>query len=91
VCAPGEPPVSTTVPFAGSEADAIVFAPPSVSVSLASTSIALAAASSARVALSLTAVGGSSPQVTVTDTVAVEPPVSVYMKVSGVVPGGLLQ
>ena len=75
--APGEPPVSTTVPFAGSEADAIVFGPPSVSVSLASTSIAPAPESSATVALSLTAVGGASAQVTVTDTVALEPPLSV--------------
>ena len=81
----------TTVPFAGSSTDAIVFGPPSVSVSLASTSIALAAESSATVALSSTAVGASSPQVTVTDTVAVEPPLSVYVNVSGVVPGGLLQ
>ena len=75
--APGEPPVSTTVPLAGSDADAIVFGPPSMSVSLASTSIAPAAESSATVALSSTAVGASSTQVTVTETVAVEPPLSV--------------
>jgi hypothetical protein len=80
----GGPPVSTTVPFAGSDADAIVFAPPSASVSLASTSTALAPESSSTVAVSLTGVGGSSTQVTVTDTVAVEPPLSVYVKVSGV-------
>jgi len=79
------------VPFAGSEADAIVFGPPSVSVSLASTSIAPAAEFSATVAPSSTAVGESSAQVTVTETVAVEPPLSVYVNVSGVVPGGLLQ
>ena len=91
MCAPGEPPVNTTVPFAGSEADAIVFGPPSVSVSLASTSIALAAESSPTVAVSSTAVGASSPHVTVTETVAVEPPLSVYVNVSGVVPGGSLQ
>ena len=83
MCAPGRPPVSTTVPFAGSDADAIVFAPPSGSVSLASTSIAVAAESSATVAVSSTAVGASSTQVTVTDTVAVEPPLSVYVKLSG--------
>ena len=53
-------------------------------MSLASTSIALAAESSPTVALSLTAVGASSTQVTVTETVAVEPPLSVYVKVSGV-------
>jgi hypothetical protein len=57
---------------------------------LASTSIALAPESSATVALSLTAVGGSSSQLTVTETVAVEPPLSVYVNVSGV-PGGSLQ
>ena len=84
MCAPAEPPVNTTVPFAGSDADAIIIAPPSASVSLASTSIAPAAESSATVALSLTAVGASSPHVTVTDTVAVEPPLSVYVKLSGV-------
>ena len=44
------------------------------SVSLASTSIAVASASSATVALSSTATGLSSAQVTVTATVAVEPP-----------------
>ena len=61
-------------------------------MSLASTSIALELESSATVAASLTATGGSSPHVTVTETVAVEPPgVSVYVNVSGVVPGGLLQ
>ena len=69
--------MSTTVPLAGSEADAIVMGPPSVSVSLASTSIAVAAASSRTVAESFTAVGGSSTQVTVIETVAVEPPLSV--------------
>ena len=67
----------TTVPFAGCVTDAIDFGPPSTSVSLASTSIAVAAESSATVALSSTAVGASSTQVTVTDTVAVEPPLSV--------------
>ena len=36
--------------------------------------------------------GGSATHVTVTETVAVEPPgVSVYVNVSGEVPGGLLQ
>ena len=74
----------TTVPFAGWITDAIDFGPPSGSVSLASTSIAVAAESSTTVALSLTAVGASATQVTVTETVAVEPPLSVYVKVSGV-------
>jgi hypothetical protein len=77
------PPVTTTVPFAGSEADAIVIGPPSESVSLANTSIGVAAESSGTVRLSLTAVGGSSTHVTLTDTVAVEPPLSVYVKLSG--------
>ena len=81
----------TTVPFAGSEAELIVLGPPSTSVSLASTGTAVAAASSATVALSLTATGGSSTQVTVTDTVAVEPPLSVYVNVSGEPPAWLLQ
>ena len=70
------PPVITTVPLAGWVTEAIASGPPSTSVSLASTSIAVAAASSATVAVSSTAAGGSSTQVTVTDTVAVEPPVS---------------
>ena len=48
-----------------------------MSVSFASTSIALAPESSTTVALSSTADGASSTHVTVTDTVAVEPPVSV--------------
>ena len=71
------PPVITTVPLAGWVTEAIVFGPPSGSVSLASTSIAVAPESSATVAVSSTAVGGSSTQVTVTATVAVEPPFSV--------------
>ncbi len=81
----------TTAPFAGWVTDATDFGPPSVSVSFASTAIALAPASSPTIALSSTAVGGSSTHVTVTDTVAVEPPLSVYANVSGVVPGGSLQ
>ena len=64
----------TTVPLAGWVTEAIVIGPPSTSVSLANTSIAVAAASSTTVAVSSTATGGSSTQVTVTDTVAVEPP-----------------
>ena len=76
----------TTVPFAGWVTDAIDIGPPSVSVSLASTAIALAAESSTTVALSSTAVGASSTQVTVTETVAVEPPLSVYVNVSGDAP-----
>ena len=56
----GGPPVSATVPFAGSEAEEIVFGPASTSVSLVSTVIAVATASSSTVALSFTATGGSS-------------------------------
>ncbi len=67
------PPVITTVPLAGWVIDAIEIGPPSTSVSLASTSTAVAAASSVTVALSPTATGGSSRQVTVIDTVAVVP------------------
>ena len=81
----------TTVPFVGWVTDATVFGPPSLSVSLASTSIAPAAESSPTVAASLTATGGSSEQVTVTVTVAVEPPLSVYVNVSRRVPGASLQ
>ena len=81
----------TTAPFAGCVTDATDLGPPSVSVSLASTSIAPAPESSPTVALSSTAVGGSSVQLTVTDTVAVEPPLSVYVNVSGGVPGESLQ
>ena len=35
--------------------------------------------------------GASDEHVTVTETVAIEPPFSVYVNVSGAVPGGLLQ
>ena len=66
---------TATVPWAGWVTEAIVFGPPSGSVSLASTSIAVAPESSATVLVSLTAIGGlSTAQVTVTATVAVEPP-----------------
>ena len=41
--------------------------------------------------VSLSAVGASLTHVTVIDTVALELPLSVYVKVLGVVPGGLLQ
>ena len=71
------PPVIATVPWAGWVTAAIVIGPPSTSVSLASTSIAVAPASSATVAVSSTAIGSSSTQVTVTATVAVEPPLRV--------------
>ncbi len=71
------PPVSTTVPWAGSVADAIALGPASGSVSLASTLTADATASSLTVALLLTATGLSSTQVTVIETVAVEPPLRV--------------
>ncbi len=60
-------------------------------MSLASTVITVAPASSATVALSLTAIGASSTQVTLTETVALEPPLSVYVNVSGDEPGGSLQ
>ena len=81
--APGNPPVNTTVPFAGSEAEAIVGGSPSGSLSLASTASGVAAESSGTVAASSTAIGTSSTHVTVTETVAVEPPLSVYVNVSG--------
>jgi hypothetical protein len=83
--------VTAAVPLAGSVTDWTAIVPPSVSVSLARTLTVLAPESSPTVALSSTATGTSSTQVTVTDTVAVSPPLSVYVKVSGVVPGGLLQ
>ena len=59
------------MPLAGSVAEAIVFGPPSPSVSLANTLIVVALESSATVAASSTATGGSSTAVTVIDTVAV--------------------
>ena len=66
-----------TVPLAGWVTETTSFVPPSGSVSLASTPIAVAPESSLTVAASLTAEGESSWQVTVTETVAVEPPLSV--------------
>ena len=66
----------TTVPFAGWVTESTVFGPPSGSVSFASTSIAVASASSATVATSSTASGSSAAQLTITETVAVEPPLS---------------
>ncbi len=89
--APAVPPVRATVPLAGWVAEAIVFGPASGSVSLVSAGTAVAAADSATVAASLTATGLSSTQVTVIDTVAVEPPLRVYVKVSAVPPVWLLQ
>ena len=65
------------MPLAGWVAAVIGFGPPSTSVSLASTSIAVAPESSATVAESSTATGSSSTQLTVTETVAVEPPLRV--------------
>ncbi len=64
----------TTVPLVGWVTWSTVIGPSSMSVSLANTSIVVAGSSSATVAESSTAVGGSSTQVTVTLTVAVEPP-----------------
>jgi hypothetical protein len=83
--------VITTVPWAGSDAEPTSFVPPSTSVSFASTSSVVAAVSSVRVSVSSVATGESSTQLTVTDTVAVEPPFSVYVNVSAVPPGWLLQ
>ena len=65
------------MPWAGLVFEAIVFGPPSMSVSLARTLIVVAEASSLTVFESLTATGLSSTQVTVIDTVAVEPPLRV--------------
>ena len=64
----------TTAPLAGWVTDWTVFGPPSVSVSFARTLIEVAESSSATVALSLTATGASSEQVTVTATLATSPP-----------------
>ena len=85
------PPVITTVPFAGCVTDCDAFGPPSTSVSLASTSTAVGRESSATVAVSLTATGGSSTQVTVTDTVAVDAAVERVGERVRRRPGGLLQ
>jgi hypothetical protein len=91
VCAPGEPPVNTTVPFAGSDADSIVNSSPSASRSLANTSTGVAAESSGTDRLSSTATAGSGTQLTMTETVAVEPPLSVYVNVSSAAPREVLQ
>ena len=67
----------TTVPFAGSGAEPIVFGA-AVGVGVVREHVDRARGGVlATVALSSTAVGGSSTQVTVTETVAVEPPLSV--------------
>ena len=71
---PAPPPVITTVPFAGCVTAATALGPPSTSVSLARTSIPAAPPSSVTVAPSATATGGSSTQVTVTETVALDAP-----------------
>jgi hypothetical protein len=73
---PLPPPVITTVlPLVvGEVTDAIVFVPPSGSVSFPSTLIGFGPEALGTVAVSLTAIGASSTQVTVTRTVAVEPP-----------------
>ena len=52
----------------------MLLGPPSLSVSLASTSIAFGPELPVTVSESLTATGGSSTQLTVIDTVALEPP-----------------
>jgi hypothetical protein len=79
VCAPGDPPVNTTAPFVPSVFDWIVIVPPSKSMSLKRTSIAVGPAPSGIVFASFRATGGSSTHVTVTMTVAVDPPLSVYV------------
>ena len=88
---PVPPPVTTTVPFAGSDAEPIVIVPPSTSVSFASTGTAVAAASSRTVALSLTATGGSSTATTVrplvSDPVLAVSSVTVNVTVRGAVDG----
>jgi hypothetical protein len=61
------------------------------SVASLTTSVVLPIAPFAPLKLSAPATGASFTQVTVIDTVAVEPPLSVYVKVSFVVPGGSLQ
>jgi hypothetical protein len=87
--------VSTTVPFAGSVAEEIVFGPPSTSVSLVSTGTLVAEASSRTVALSPTAAGGSSTETTSIARVSspVEPISSVALNVTvrGVVDGDSLE
>ena len=72
----------TTEPFAGWVTDSIDIGPASTSVSLPNTNTEVAAASSSTVAVSSTATGTSSTHVTVIDTVATEPPLSVYVNVS---------
>ena len=69
--------MTTTVPWVGSLADWTDLVPPSLSVSFASTLIAVAPESSATVGESSAATGLSSTQLTATDTVACEPPLSV--------------
>ena len=66
--------VITTVPLAGWVTEVIEIGPLSRSVSLANTSTVDAPLSSTTVVVSSTATGASSTQVTVTLTVAVEPP-----------------
>ena len=77
------PPVITTAPLAGWVTEATDLGPPSTSVSLANTSTGVAAASSKSVPASDTATGLSATHVTVTLTVAVTPPLSVYVNESG--------
>ena len=67
----------STVPSPGCVTASMDIGPPSAFRSFFSTSTAVAAASSFTVAESSTAVGASSTQVTVMDTVADEPPLSV--------------
>ena len=68
---------TVAVPWAGVLASVISSGPASGSVSLARTLNVVAPESSSTVRASSTAIGGSSTQVTVTETVAVSPPVTV--------------
>ena len=86
------PAVISTVPLGGWDTLPMESGPASMSVSLARThqDHGGAGSPSFTVAVSLTAFGGSSTQVTVTDTVALAPS-KMYTKVSGGVTGGALQ
>jgi hypothetical protein len=67
--------VITTCPWVGWVTELIeAAAPPSTSVSLASTSTAVAGSSSTTLLPSRTASGRSSTQLTVTETVPIDPP-----------------
>ncbi len=73
--------IRVAVPWVGWVSEATPIGPPSMSVSLART-LTMTLVSSSVVALSSTATGASSTAVTVIETVAVEPPLRVYVKLS---------